>query len=166
MTGAAPRVEGVRETLKALKEFDPKLRRATNKRIRNSVRPLQDAARARLPGLPLSGWMSGRYGYDQSAARKGVKAQIGGRGRSGRTTWPLITVRQTNAGAAVFDMAGRRSSGSSPQGAAFIRGLNRSASASRSMWPAAEEKIDVVRGDVLAAIEDASKLVNRDLRRK
>ncbi len=164
---AAPRVEGVREALKALKEIDPKLRTATNKRVRKSVVPLQNAVRARIPGVALSNWNSGRYGFEGGAAASGVKVKIGGSKSAKKMTWELVTLRQSNAGGSVFDMAGRKSSGGSPQGRAFISNLNsRFGAASRSMWPAAEAELPRVQANVLEAVNDVAKLTNRELKQQ
>lgn len=171
---ATPQVTGVREALAALKEFDPKLRRETTKKIRSATGPLESAVRGKLPGLPMSNWRYGRYAYDQGAASSGVRTRVGrGRGggktslvSAGRSSWPLVDVEQRNAGGAVFDMAGRRSSGSSPQGRQFILNLNRHGRASRSMWPAAEQNLDAVQSAVVKAIDAAAKATNREIGRR
>lgn len=165
--GSAPRVEGGAATLKALRQFNPKLRRATDRKIRRAADPLRRAVQARLPGVALSGWTTGRYAYAGSSARAGVKVRIGGKGRRSKTTWPLVTLQQRDAGGSVFDMAGRRSRGRTPQGVAFIANLNaRFGTASRSMWPAAEQNLGPVRAQVVAAIDEASKQVNVQLRKR
>jgi hypothetical protein len=170
--GVAPRVEGAERTLKLLKELDPKLRRQTNRTIRKAAAPLVDGVRARLPGVALSNWTTGRYVYVGDEAARGVGVSIGkARGRTtmsaGRqvSTWPLISVSQRIAGGAVFDMAGRRSQGQSPQGRAFIRNLSeRYGAASRSMWPGVEGEIDSVRATVLEAVQNVAKEMNRQLK--
>lgn len=164
---AQGRVTGVRETLAALKQFDPQLERDLRKEIRSIVSPLRSEAQRRIPSAPpLSGWTRGRYAFDGGAARAGVRVQVGGRASKRKRVWPLVTLKQTNAGGAVFDIAGRRSSGSSPAGRAFIAGLNRRhGRASRSMWKAAEGKLPQIRSEVEDAIEAASKTVNRKLKR-
>lgn len=167
----APRIEGVRETLAALKDFDPKLRRATDRTIRKAAQPLKSAAQSKIPGQALSGWSSGRYAFDGANARAGVRLKLGGgvskRVARSTSTWPLLTMSQSNAGGSVFDMAGRRSSGNSPQGIAFISALNaRFGGASRSMWPAAEEKLPEVQASVASAVDEAAAQINRQLRRR
>lgn len=169
----AAQVEGVRETLRELGKVDKSLRRAVGKQIRSAAAPLQAGARSKLPDSPLSNWTTGRYAYDAGAARSGVIIKLGGgRGPSGgggvigsASVIPLVTMQQKNAGGAVYDMAGRRSSGKSPQGRAFIAGLNRSGQASRSMWPAAEEQRPAVEKAVVAAIRDMERVTNERLRR-
>jgi hypothetical protein len=160
-------VEGVRETLAVLKQADKKMERQVKAAMRKAAKPVQTAIQSHIPSAPpLSGWTSGRYGFDPSAARAGVKIKVGGRASSKRSTWPLLAVEQRNAGGAVFDIAGRRSSGNTPQGAAFIRVLNqRFGPASRSMWRGAEDSLDEVQEQVIAGLEDAAKQINRTIRR-
>ena len=166
-------IEGLAQTLKEIGKVDKSLRRAMGKEIRAAADPLKKAAQRRLPDAPLSGWTSGRYAYSQAKARSGVKIKIGGRGRSsggtgsvfgGTTESPLVTMVQSNAGGAVYDMAGRKSSGTSPQGRAFISGLNRHGGGSRSMWPAAEEQLSTVEKTVEAAVKSVEKQANIRLR--
>lgn len=160
----APEVEGIRETLRTLKTLDKKLERESRKAMRAAVAPLQSGARSRLVAQPLSGWTSGRYAYDQGAASKGVKVRVGGSASKRKASWPLVTMTQSNAGGSVFDIAGRSSSGKSPQGRAFIAGLNRYGAASRSMWASAEDNLDEVRKGVLEAIEATERTLNSALR--
>jgi hypothetical protein len=166
-------IEGLARTLKEVGKIDKSLRRALGKEIRNAADPLKKAAQQRLPDTPLSGWTSGRYEYSQAKARSGVKIKIGGRGRSsggsgfltgGTTESPLVTMVQSNAGGAVYDMAGRKSSGSTPSGRSFIAGLNRQGGGSRSMWPAAEEQLGTVEKAVEAAVKSVEKQANVRLR--
>lgn len=163
-----PQVVGYREAVRDLKKVDPQLQRDLNKTMRRAAAPLVEGVRRRLPqSAPMSGWTSGRYAYDASIARRGVKAQVGGRASTRRSVWPLLAVTQKDAGGSVFDIAGRRSAGNSPQGQAFIRTLNnRYGRASRSMWPGVEKNMEAVQKEVLAAIDDTAKTINRSLKRR
>lgn len=164
---ATPQVTGVRETLAALKSIDKKLERESRKRMRAAVAPLQNAARALIPSdPPMSGWTRGRYAFDGAKAKSGVKVVVGGRAAKGKNVWPLVTMNQTNAAGAIYDMAGRRSGGSSASGRQFIANLNRHGRASRSMWKAAEGPgLKDVQKQVVEAVNDASKAVNAEIGR-
>lgn len=166
-------VEGLPQALRELGKVDRKLRTRVGKQIRTAANPLRTAAQALYPANPLSNWRYGRYAYDQGAARSGVKIKLGGRTGSGggaqlqvfgMKTIPLVTMIQRNAGGAVYDMAGRQSSGVGPQGRAFVAGLNRHGRASRTMWKAAESKLDVVTKAVEKAVTDVERQVNARLR--
>jgi hypothetical protein len=171
---ATMEVDGVAEVLRALGRVDPELRKATVKNMKAAGEPMAAAARSLLPpATPLSNWGNwttpkGRVigPYDASKARRGVKVAYRGskvRG-SDKNVIPLLTLRQTDATGVIVDMAGRRSGGNSPQGAAFIRGLNRNGVASRTMWPAAERHMTDVHRAVEDAINDMSDKINEELR--
>ena len=151
---AGLQVEGVAEVLKALSKVDPELRKATVKRMKQAGEPMAREARSLFPqASPLSNWGNWRGGYDGKAVHRGVRVAYRGskvRG-SDSNTIPLLTLRQTNAAGAIYDMAGRTSNGNSPQGRAFIAQLRQDGVASRAMWPAAERTMP----DVTAAVEDA-----------
>lgn len=161
---ARTQIVGVRETIAELKQVDRRLERETRKRMRNAARPLQQAAQAKVPSTtPMSGWTSGRYAFDAGQIRSGIKVRTStARGKKNAKSWRLLELTQNTAAGIVFDMAGRRSSGKSKQGRQFISNLNaRVGRASRSMWPAAEQNIDKVEREVVKAVEDAAKVVNR-----
>jgi len=117
---------------------------------------------------PLSGWQGWKGGYDVAAVRKGIRVAFRGskvRGAHDPDKIPLLTLRQKNAGGAIYDMAGRRSSGETEQGQQFIKMLNaRGGPASRYMWPGAEKAMPVVVGQVEVAINDMMDVINTELR--
>jgi len=164
-------VEGVAEVLRALGKVDPELRKATINNMKKAGEPMAQDARSLFPSAsPLSNWGNwttpkGRVigPYNPAKVKRGVKIAYRGskvRG-SDKNTIPLLTMRQTDAAGAIVDMAGRRSAGNSPQGRAFIRGLNRDGIASRAMWPAAERNMDRVTAAVEDAINEMSAKIER-----
>ena len=87
--GAAIKLEGGTEALRALKELDETVKNETIRNIRSAAKPLENAAKALTPAArPMSGWKYGRYAYNGSA-KGGISTKVGGRGRKTRTTWPL-----------------------------------------------------------------------------
>ena len=162
-----PQVLGVRETLAALKDLEPELRRETVRDIRSAAEPMRLAAQQLVPvEAPLSGMARGRLAWGPGARRK-IRTTVGGRARRERDVWPLVNLIQGDAAGALFDIAGRGSAGSTPQGQALIRGLTqRHGAASRSMWRAAEGNIEPVQREVIAAIDRAAAKVNRKLEQR
>jgi hypothetical protein len=162
--GASVDVEvvGMRETLAALRELDPAIRRQTLAEMRKAAQPLAAAVSAAIPAdAPLSGMARGRMAYS-SRSRK-VTAKTGGRKSKSRDSWPLLRVATTSYGAAVFDMAGKGSSGSG-SGATLIANLtSRYGSPSRAVWPAAERMMPEVTKAVVAACDRAAAQVNTKL---
>lgn len=158
--GVSVSVVGVRETLAALGELDPKLKRATLAEMRKAAGPMTAAISAALPSdAPLSGMSRGRlaWGPDDTKA----VAKTGGRKSRARNSWPLLTVRAVGAGASLFDMSGKGSRGKTPSGATMIGALTaRYGAPSRAVWPAAEQAAPAVNAAVERAVDKAAADVN------
>lgn len=158
-------VTGVAETLKALAKTDPELRKAVIKDMKTAARPLEAAARALVPVRPLTNWYGWRGGYQQPTVQRGIKVAF----RAGKVRgkpndhFPLLSLRQTNAGGAIFDMAGRTSRGKTPAGEAMIRKLDEFGTASRTLWPAVERNFGVVEDGLKTAIDSMSDEINKQI---
>ena len=166
-------VQGVRETIVALRKLDPELRKEFNRRARKIAEPIVREARGRYTQVPLSGmnrrWApAGRqvFPFTPSDAKKGVRIKIDTSKRlraHGETTGRpvgVVSIKQTNVAAIVFDMAGKASES----------GLSRQLSArwgapSRVMWPAAEQHVDTVSAEMRALVNDASRTVQSAVNR-
>lgn len=159
-------VIGVRETLRELRKVEPEIYKQTIREIKQAAKPLQAEAQSRIPSdPPLSGMAhKGRTGWSRRNARVGVNT--GGRAKktSRGSEWTLVKIRLNGAAGGIFDMGGRASAGSTPQGKNLIAVLtSRDGSASRAMWPAAEAKLPDVQEQVKDAIRKASAVMNRRL---
>lgn len=159
-------VVGLRDMKKALAQVAPDLKKEMEKNIRLAIQPVRERAQSLVPNRPLSGWRSGgsgewasRLGWDASKVRSGIAIRQGG-GRV-RTAGVLTAWRLTNANAAgaVYELAGRKSGGSSPQGRTFISQLTRQAAPSRLIWRAWDDLggDDIVTPKVVEAIENAER---------
>jgi hypothetical protein len=174
-------VTGLAEALKTLQKIDPELRKEVIKGMKTAAAPLEAAARSLIPDArPLTnwyGWQQTRTGgkgpgpWDPSAARKGIKVAFRGgkvRGVAG-DVFPLLTLRQTNAAGAIFDIAGRaggtgkRSEGKE-RGQAMADKLNRSGPTSRSMWPAVERNMPAIMGSLEGVVDTVSQRITKELR--
>lgn len=132
-------VVGVKAALRDLGRLEPELRKSLQASFKAELKPLADKARQDMPAqAPLSGMEKpGRLQYTNKA-RTGVKIATSGRNRRAGTLTVAALVN-TNAAGAVFDMAGRKTRGVTPQGVGFIAGLsNRFGNASRTLWPTVE----------------------------
>jgi len=156
-------VVGVAEALKTLAKVDPELRKAVIKDMKAAAAPLEAAARANVPARPLTNWYGWKGGFDQGKAQKGIKAAFRGgkvRGKGG-DHFPLLSLRQTNAGGAIFEMAGRaggsgKGSEGAARGQAMIAKLNEHGTASRTLWPAVERNFGAVESALTTVIENMS----------
>jgi hypothetical protein len=154
----ATQVYGVRETLKELKAIEPKLRSSVTRAAKKAADPLRADAQSRVPtSPPLSGWR------EWSPSETRVAIRFGGRARGDKEVWPLLRMVHAKKSGAMFDMVGRANKPNSASGVAFIAGLNRIGSASRSLWPAAEAGLPTVNRAVTKAISDEITRVNRTL---
>lgn len=164
MTTQPPEVYGVRETLAELKTLSVKLEREARKEMRQGAAPAVREASAGFAaaqgkeGAPLPGMRRGRLKWGPQDLK--VTAVTGGRKGRDRDTWPLVVVRSWGGGASMFDMAGRRSRGTSTLVAMLEARFPR---ASRNMWPAVEAHRAEITAAVIAAVKTASDEVSQNL---
>ena len=160
-------VNGLAAAIKAIGKFDPELRKQIIKDMKGVAAPMVATARAAIPDAPpLSNWGNWPSGVGWNARqfrrRTNVAVRTGAVKGANRDTIPLLTLRNTDpAFYWPFEMSGRRNSGSSLQGAAFIRQLNTFGQASRTLWPAAEQHIGTVTGGLEAIIDQVSREIER-----
>lgn len=156
-------IYGLKAALAELGKLDSKTKfKATNK-IKAAGGQMVTEVAGRYPdNPPLSGMKPSakggtRLAYDIRKVRKGVTIQVGGRARNGNI--PLVTLIQKDAGGAFYDIAGLRDSSSQ-----VVKDLNnRGGKAQRGMWRARSYIYGQATQDILAAIEEVMKSVNRNL---
>lgn len=174
-----PKIEGLKETLRVLGQFDQTLRKSFTKDFKRAVQPTIEAAQANVPSRPpLSGmernW-KGRPLWQDGKEERRIKLKINTRAARRRNldqgikyeTVGTIMVMATGRGLAVFDMAGRKNRPTSPRGDQMIDRLNaRYRPASRAMWPAAEETLHEVTRNCLPIVQRAELEAQRILAMK
>lgn len=166
----------VRAIQNLLKEVAPDLRRKMDRDVRKVVDPLVRNAKDRMPEKPLARWHEeGRRGpsrmpgYNQTAARRGIRLATGGRGkvrnqRTGQQARTLIAYALVNAdaGGAVFEVAGRRGSGRNN----FVPNMrSKFGAASRGIWKAwdalgAQSRVEA---EILKVVDGTMAEYNRRL---
>ena len=106
---------GVRQAVASLNKIEPGLRKQFAAELNQIAAPAIQAAQSRYTalGVPLSGmsrpWSNnGRklFPFDPAKAAKGVKVKLDTR----RNATSVIVIQQGDAGAAIFETAGRRNS--------------------------------------------------------
>ena len=104
---------GVRQAVASLNKIEPGLRKQFAAELNQIAQPAIQAAQSRYTalGVPLSGmsrpWSNnGRklFPFDPAKAAKGVKVKLDTR----RNAMSVIVIEQGDAGAAIFETAGRR----------------------------------------------------------
>jgi hypothetical protein len=167
-------VYGVPEMMKLLKQIDPALQKATVAKMKMAAEPMIREARSLVPDEPPrpsdptkngKGWSAnGRLGWNASKIRRSITVKYRGtrpNRQFGSTNWTLLKLVMGNAGGSVYDIAGKKSPGQTPQGRALISKLNRELNASRVMWRSAERHLRDVQQGVTDAIIDMEDAINK-----
>jgi hypothetical protein len=178
---------GIKETIEALKQFDKNAVRNFNRVINSELSSAETSARsivARInnsqgTGTPMSGWKqsdptrpsSTRGGAGWPAWKPAdvaagiVKSKAQGRVRGDYTTSAGKLINKSAAGA-IFEVAGRRTKGSSARtsGAQFLRNLgNRFGRASRLIWSVVDKDGERIQRNVAKALDDAKRELQQAL---
>jgi hypothetical protein len=160
---ASTEIYGLKQALAELGKLDSKTKFKAVNKIKSAGAEMVTEVSSRYPDtVPLSGMRPStkgntRLAYDPKKVRKGVTIQVGGRARKGVV--PLVTLIQKDAGGAFYDLAGLRDGSSQ-----FVKDLNnRTGKAQRGMWRARTYIYGQATQDILAAIEEVMKSVNRNL---
>jgi hypothetical protein len=135
-------VDGVKETLRALRKFDPELLKEMNKEIKGVMIPIRDKARGYAPTAAPGGlynWDEGKYTrkitarnsafrtfneegrvrrfplYQAEVVRKGIyySAAPSKRNRSGWSSQYIVA--NASASGAIYETAGRKNPGGDPK---------------------------------------------------
>jgi len=135
-------VDGVKETLRALRKFDPELLKEMNKEIKGVMIPIRDKARGYAPTAAPGGlynWDEGKYTkkitarnsafrtfnsegrlrrfplYQAETVRKGIyySAAPSKRNRSGWSSQYIVA--NASASGAIYETAGRKNPGGDPK---------------------------------------------------
>ena len=171
---------GIKETIDALKDFDKAAARKFNKLINDELNRAERSADNLVVqftnpvyGTPMRGWRktpatnprtrggAGWPAWDANAIQAGItKSRAQGKVRGDYTTSAGALVNKDPAGA-IFEVAGRRTSGSKNQ---FIRYLSNSfGKASRLIWAVVDKDKEEIQRRVAAALEDAKKTLQNNL---
>jgi hypothetical protein len=171
---ASIQIYGVKAALKELNTIDTKLRRQVTKDYKQIVSSVVADAKAAMPNqAPLSGMDRGwktksgfeiipKDGWSTPAAQKMLSAKINTKKvkefQGTKVNVGTFRIVWTGTANTIFDIAGRKSSGS------FIDRLNaRYGRASRILWPAYEKNKTQVEQEMIALVERVMKEVNRNL---
>ncbi len=154
----------------ALRKIDPQLRKDFNKRARDIAKPIVIAAKRNYTQVPLSGmsrrWsQNGRlkFPFTVPEARKGVRIKIDTSRRLNRgpaRPVGIVSVKQINPAAVIFDMAGKATDNQLARNLAARWGPP-----SRVMWPAAEQELPQVEREMAALVRDTERTIEAALNR-
>ena len=171
----AAEAEGLADAIRTLGKVDRELKKELVRSMKKAADPLVAEARSLIPSAkPLTNWYGWKGGFEPNKVKRGIKVSqrnTAQRNREGQRqeTIRLLSMQQTNAAGAIFDMAGKAGGhGSGSEGAArgeaMIEKLDQFGTASRGLWPAAERKLGEVQDAVREAIEDMERTINQEMR--
>jgi hypothetical protein len=171
---------GIKETLDALAAFDKDAVKRFNKVINDELSSAQSSARGFVKqDPPMSGWRKtdaikptstrggkGWPGWDANAIQSGiVKTKAQGKVRGDYTT-SAGALKNNSAAGAIFEVAGRKTSGSGT-GTSFISTLNnRFGKASRLIWRVVDKDKDRIEKNVEQALNEAKALLQKNLNKE
>ena len=161
-------------TTKAIRRLAPDLNKTMNKRINRALQVVVDDARGFIPEIsPLRNWAQPGQGaglwaskaFDRNEISQGItKTRAGGTRRTSQGLMTLYAILDKTAAGVIFESAGTKSRGNTPQGVIFIRRI--------SAWsglPAKKHKMIVralikdrpmVVEEIHTAIEDTVRAFN------
>lgn len=181
---------GIKETVDALKEFDKNAVRRFNKVINTELANAERDTHNLVRGIgngktdtPMSGWRpydaanprrstrggAGWPGWNTGVVIQGIrKTKAQGKVRRDYTTSAGALVNKSAAGA-IFEVAGRKSGGSSArsQGAQFMRTLTaRFKPASRLIWRVVDKDRAKIEANVKRALDEAKAELQKHLNKE
>ena len=155
--GVSVAVYGWKDTMKALRSMAPDIAKQFDREIRDTIKPLQASARAKVPARPMRNWdasgpgawsvladrkdnstASGK-GWDAAYVRRKMTIKASGRGRRKRGVTVGYRLTNESAAGAIYELAGSGSSGTTPQSRAFIANTYKGGRPSRLIWQAWDE---------------------------
>jgi hypothetical protein len=153
-SGFDMKILGVAETMRSLRRIDPEMASEIRKAMKKPGMEIAKKARTYVHPYGLSNWGFWRGGYDRAAIKRRISPRVVTSKRKG-SKGALLRVLNQDAAGAIWEMAGRKSRGKTPQGAAMIRNIEaRGGPANRLMYRAFDE---TDQGGVKAELEEAVK---------
>jgi hypothetical protein len=167
---------GVKETLKALKDFDKDAVKEFNKVINSELRDAKKDAQGFVKSdPPLSGWNTqparnprsrggaGWPAWDQSIIKAGIStSKAEGKVRRDYTT-SAGALKNRSAAGVIYELAGRTSRGTGT----FIKNLEGNVgNASRLVWKSVDKNRDKIQKNVAKALEDAKSKLQSNLNKR
>jgi uncharacterized protein YfaP (DUF2135 family) len=164
---------GLKETLKALGDFDKDAVKAFNKVISKELSSVKKEAQGYVEAKPpLSGWATqparnprtrngaGWPAWDQSIIKSGIStSKAEGKVRKDYTT-SAGAIKNKSAQGVIYELAGRRTRGNGT----FIKNLEGNVGdASRLIWKAVDKSRDKVEKNISDALDQAKRTLQQNL---
>lgn len=165
-------VHGVKPVLESLRRLEPNLYKTITKDIKSTAEPMRAKVAEGFPDKP---WDSAKpiqwtlYGrttrgrkatgpkfprYSGKKARRAVTVQVGGRKVRRTNAYPIMRLKQSDAGGQIYDLATLNRTAGKEQ---FVQNLNKSGNPSRVMWKRTREYFPLVERGVKKIVADVEK---------
>ena len=161
-TNTTIEIQGLKEAIRSLNKVEPGLRKQFVKDQTSIAQPAIDEVRRGYQREYLSGmarnWTqngSKKFPFSLARAMSGVKLKVD----ASREATSLIYIQQTNAGAAIWEAAGRKTSNSLGNNLGDIPAPNHT----RNLGPAVFRKRKEIEREMLQASKEAMRLVQKEL---
>lgn len=154
---------GFTETLRELREIEPRFFRQAVNDIKTDIQPVVEAVKSAIPATsPISGFEhEGRTAYRNP---KKVRSRVSTRRPRGLQGANIITIRAESTAISILDMVGKSTkSPRTPQGAALIGTMNKRGKASRYVWPAVERNYPQIENSLRQTLGKISEQANKNL---
>jgi hypothetical protein len=159
------KVEGVKQTRKAIRQFAPDLNKELNSELRAALAPIAKKAKGFVPNdSPMSGWASRSFSeakFPMYNART-IRSGIGFTTKQGRTTKSGFTANATifnkSVAGAIYETAGRANNGAGQPWVGPKAG-GTSKKVSRSSNPNAGEKFIENLGPLTSSLKGRGRLI-------
>jgi hypothetical protein len=159
------KVEGVKQTRKAIRQFAPDLNKELNSELRAALAPIAKKAKGFVPSdSPMSGWASRSFSeakFPMYNART-IRSGIGFTTKQGRTTKSGFTANATifnkSVAGAIYETAGRANNGAGQPWVGPKAG-GTSKKVSRSSNPNAGEKFIENLGPLTSSLKGRGRLI-------
>jgi hypothetical protein len=168
---------GVREVTRALGQIDKDAKKILDKGVRQAAAGLVTTSRGYV-STGLSGWERWKRtkpGFEPTKVSRGIKVSRSANRKRGSTTENVVSVINSSAAGAIWETAGRKTSGKTSSGKAMIAAITKrdgpivrlgpNPAAGRTIWrAAAETDLDALQDEMRRLFDEAGRAASRKFR--
>lgn len=172
-------VYGYYETIAALRALDKNAARRIDAGINKAAKVVAEEAKQLVDNDILSGFarqlpggtegnrrQAYGMGYDDALVKAGIKVKRKRQTKRGNQLRSFVVVANTTPLGAIWEVAGRASTGKTNAGRAMIRNIKaRDGDASRTIWRALDANGGKVQDEIQQQIDEARRLCQRQINR-
>ena len=157
------KVLGTKQTIAALRDFEPEFAKEFNRELREIGNEVQARARSLVPqSSPLSGWgPGGRVGWRSADIRAGIGVRLFPPRKRGTVEQGIIGITSKSPAGVIYERAGVRKYVKGPRGEAFVNAIEEAGGKSRMRIVG--RAVSVNRRQTEAKIKNVVKRATDDL---